>query len=94
MNSPTLMYTTAALMALLAVACTALCLAWSIPAWRRRLALSGATPEVRGTKTGGLSGWPARIGSVLISVGIAACAVVGWYGCYCCVLAALISASR
>ena len=93
MNSFIVLYTTAALMAFVAVACTALCLAWSIPAWRRRLAWRGVAPEVRGAETGGLSGWPARAGSGLVSTGIAACAVVGWYGCYC-LLAALSAATR
>ena len=37
MNSFVVMYTTAALMAFVAVACTALCFAWSIPSWRHRL---------------------------------------------------------
>lgn len=36
--SPVTAYTTAALLALVAVTNTALCLAWSIPAGRRRLA--------------------------------------------------------
>jgi hypothetical protein len=30
-----------------------------------------------------LSGCPATIGSVLISVGIAGCAMLAWYGFYC-----------
>jgi len=93
MNSLIVVYTSAALMAVVAAACTALCLAWSIPSWRRRLAGPGVAPEVRSPNTGGLSGWPARVGSGLVSTGIAACAVVGWYGCYC-VLAALSAASR
>ncbi len=93
MNVLIVLYTTAALMAVVGVACTALCLAWSIPAWRRRLARRGVAPEVRGAETGGLTGWPARVGSGLISIGIASCAVVGWYGCYC-VLAALNAAPR
>lgn len=77
MLPPSILYTTAALMALVAVACTALCLVWSIPAWRRRLALPVA-PEV-----GGLTGWRASVGSGLVSVGIAACALLAWYGTYC-----------
>jgi hypothetical protein len=78
MLSPALLYATAALLALVAVACTALCLAWSNPTWRRRLAPPG---------TGGLRGWPAHIGSGLVSAGIAACALVAWYGLYCTVIA-------
>ena len=87
------LYTTGAMMAVVAVACTALCLAWSIPAWRRRLGRRGVALEVRGTETGGLTGWPARVGSGLVSIGIASCAVVGWYGCFS-VLAALNAARR
>jgi hypothetical protein len=75
MISPGILYTTAALLTLLAVACTALCFAWSIPAWRRRL---GRTP-----RADGLSGWPARVGSSLVSAGLASCALVAWYGLYC-----------
>jgi len=87
------LYTTAALMAVVAVACTALCLAWSVPSWRRRLARCGVAIEVWGVEPGGLTGWPARVGSGLISIGIATCAVVGWYGCFS-VLAALNAARR
>ena len=84
MNS-LILYTTAALMAFVGVVCAVLCVVWSIPSWRRRL----ARPQVLvGPQTRGLTGWPARVGSALVSTGIAACALVGWYGCYC-VLAAL-----
>ena len=93
MNSLLDLYTIAAVMAFVAVACTALCLAWSISAWRRRLALRGAVTEVRVTEAGGLSGWAARVGSGLVSTGIAACAAVGWYDCYC-VLTVVSTASR
>jgi hypothetical protein len=79
--SPLVLYTTAALMAIVAVACTGLCLLWSKPSWRLRLGRRGE--EVPGTQAKALSGWPARIGSGLISTGIAACAGVAWYGCYC-----------
>jgi len=99
-NSLIVLYTTAALMAVVAVACTALCLAWSVPAWRRRLARRGVAIEVRSAEPGKLTGWPggltgwtARVGSGLISIGIATCAVVGWYGCFS-VLAALNAARR
>lgn len=70
------LYATGVLMALVAVACTVLCLVWTNPASRRRLGRSPGGTE-------GLSGWPARIGSGLISAGIAASAGVAWYGCYC-----------
>ena len=93
MHSLVVLYTTAALMAVVAVACTALCLAWSIPAWRRRLARRGVACEIRGGEAGGLTGWPARLGGGLVSIGIASCAVVAWYGCYC-VLAALSAVPR
>ena len=88
MNS-LILYTTAALMAFVGVVCAVLCVAWSIPSWRRRLARPPVATQVLGRpETGGLTGWPARVGSALVSTVIAACAVVGWYGCYC-VLAAL-----
>ena len=88
--NPLVLYTTAALMALVGVFCGMLFVAWSIPSWRRRLA--GAQILAR-SESGGLTGWPARVGSVLVSVGIAACAVAGCYGCYC-ALAALSVGSR
>ena len=93
MNSLIVLYTTAALMAVVAVDCTALCLAWSVPAWRRRLARREVAIEVQNGETGGLSGWTARVGSGLSSIGIATCALVGWYGCFS-VLAALNAARR
>jgi len=68
-------------MSLVAAACTALCLVWSIPAWRRWLKPTGE--DIRQPSAAGLSGWPATIGSVLISVGIAGCAMLAWYGVYC-----------
>lgn len=83
MNSLVVVYTTAALMAFVAFACTALCFAWSIPSWRHRLARSRTATEASGAESAGLTGWPARVGSGLVSTGIAACAAVGWYGCYC-----------
>ena len=83
MLSPGILFTTAALLALLAVACTAVCLAWSIPAWRRKLAAGVRPADTLKPRAGGLSGWPARIGSGLVSAGIAGCALVAWYGLYC-----------
>ena len=80
MISVGVLYLTAALLAFVAVACTALCFAWSIPAWRHRLAPDRGESEAR---AGRLSGWPARVGSGLVSTGIAACALVAWYGLYC-----------
>ena len=81
MLSPAILYTTAALMALVAIVCTTLCLVWSVPAWRRRLVPTGV--DVRRPKAGELSGLPAQIGSSLVSAGIAACALLAWYGVYC-----------
>jgi hypothetical protein len=92
MNTLIVLYVTAALMAFVAVSCTALCFAWSIPSWRRRLARPGVAFQVREPKIGGLTDLPALVGNALVSTGIAACAVVGWYGCYC-VLTALNAAS-
>lgn len=88
MLSPGVLYTTAVLMALVAAACTALCLAWSIPAWRRRLAPAESTSGALPAAGGGLSGWQARVGSGIVSAGIGAVALVAWYGFYC-TLAAL-----
>lgn len=86
MLSPGVLYTTALLMALVAIACTALCLAWSIPSWRQRLAPSEA--DVGRPRGWVLTGWPARVGDVLVSAGIAACALLAWYG-VACILAAM-----
>ena len=87
MLSPSVLYTIAALLALVAAACTALCLVWSVPAWRRRLAAPAGGPNAGVPGAGGLSGWPARVGSGLVSAGIAASATVAWYGLYCTVSA-------
>ncbi|MDB5347256.1 MAG: hypothetical protein JWP89_5633 [Schlesneria sp.] len=78
MLSPGTLYTTAALMALVAFACTMLCIVWTVPVLRRGIALAT-------TKS---NGWFERVGSGLVSVGIGSCALVAWYGVYC-VLAAL-----
>ena len=83
MNSLVVLAITAALMALVAVVCTALCIAWSIPSWRHRLSRPGAIPVAGASEAAGLTGWPERVGSGLVSVGIAASAGVAWYGCYC-----------
>ena len=87
------LYATAALMAFVGLACTALCFAWSIPSWRRRLAKPVVESRVSGHPSGELTDWPAQVGSILVSIGIAACAVVAWYGC-CCVLTALDAIGR
>ena len=78
-----ILYTTLGLMALVAVSCTALCLAWSIPSWRRRLAARPAVTESPASDSKGLVGWRAQLGSGLVSVGIGAVALIAWYGCYC-----------
>lgn len=83
MNSLGVLYTTAALMAVVAVACTVLCLVWSVPGWRRWLDRSGVASEAPILKSRGLRGWPARVGSGLVSAGIGVCALIAWYGCYC-----------
>jgi hypothetical protein len=83
MLSPGILYTTAALMALVAAACTVLCLVWSVPVWRRRLAPEGGTPAATTPGAGGLSGWPAAVGSGLVSAGLAASALLAWCGVYC-----------
>ena len=83
MLTPAVLYTTAALLGLVATACTVLCLAWSNPTWRRRHAPAGDRSGVKAPVTAGLSGWPARIGGGLVSVGIGAAALIAWYGLYC-----------
>lgn len=83
MSSPIVLCFTAALMALVAIACTALCIAWSVPSFRHRLAQSKSGPEANIVDASGLTGWPARVGSGLVSTGIAACAFFAAYGCYC-----------
>jgi hypothetical protein len=82
MLPPGILYTTAALMALVAAACTVLCVVWSVAAWRRRLAPARGTPATT-PGADGLSGWPAGVGSGLVSAGIAASALLAWYGVYC-----------
>jgi len=93
MKSLIVLSTTAALMAVVALACTALCLVWTIPAWRRRLGRSGAVAAGQEAEAGGLTGWPASVANFLVSIGIGACAVVGWYG-FLSVLTALSAARR
>ena len=85
MLSPAILYTTAALMALVAAACTGLCLVWSVAAWRPWL--GSAAADVRRPRAVELSGWTARIGSGLVSAGIAACALLAWYGVSCIIAA-------
>jgi hypothetical protein len=82
MISPAILYTTAALLVLVAIACTALCLVWSIPAWRHWLTGRAGHSNAQVHREDGLSGWPARVGSGLVSAGIASCALVAWYGLY------------
>ncbi|MFM8495583.1 MAG: hypothetical protein ACKOEM_08670 [Planctomycetia bacterium] len=93
MNALVLSIVAAVSMALVAAACTVLCLAWSIPAWRRRL--GGAGLALRGASHNGtkLAGLPLRVASGLVSTGLAACAIAAWYGCGS-VVAAVIAASR
>lgn len=75
--SPALLFATAALMALVAVACSVLWLVWTVPAWRGRLGAPAAAP-----RADALRGWAAGVGSALVSVGIAASALLAWYGVY------------
>jgi len=88
MQAVIVLYITVALMAVVAAACTVLCFAWSILSWRHRLARSRNEPQTPPALHVGFSGWKARLGNCIISIGIAFCASTGWYGCYC-VLAAL-----
>ncbi|MBU6173712.1 MAG: hypothetical protein KGQ60_07895 [Planctomycetes bacterium] len=93
MNSLIVLYVTATAITLVAVFCTWLCLVWSIPTCRRRLVAPGVRKDVPKVEIGGLTGWSSRVGSGIVSAGIAACAAIAWYGSYS-VLAALIAASR
>jgi hypothetical protein len=83
MLSPATLYTTAALMALVATVCTVLCVVWSVPAWRRRLAPAKGASAATTPRADGLSGWRASVGSGLVAAGIAASALLAWYGVYC-----------
>ncbi|MFZ9092291.1 MAG: hypothetical protein ACO3FE_19630 [Planctomycetaceae bacterium] len=82
MDSPAVLSTTVALMALVAVTCTVLCIAWSVPSLRRRLGHSDASSAVSRFENSGLTGWSATLASGIVSIGIAVCAAVAWYGCY------------
>ena len=82
MNSFIIMSITAVLMALVALATTVICLAWSIPSWRSRLAGPKNGREAAGPGWEGLTGWPSSVGSVLVLLGIAVCAACAWYGFY------------
>ncbi len=74
-----ILYVSAGLMALVGVVCTVLCIAWSIPSWRRRL----ASPQLPGLlKKGKLAGLSGHLSIAMVSIGIAVCAVAGWYGCF------------
>lgn len=78
-----ILYTAALLMALVGVACALLCVVWSIPSWRRRLANPNVAIQMPGhPKTQGLTGWPAFVGSLSVSVGIGISAAVALYGSY------------
>ena len=92
MHSLIVLFVTAALMAFVAVSCTVLCFAWTIPSWRRRLAGPGGATQGRESEIGGLTGWSSRVGSSFVSAAIAACAAIAWHGSYS-VLATLLAAS-
>ena len=51
------LYLTVALMAVVTVACTALCFAWTIPSWRRHLAGAKRRASMRCGELGALNGW-------------------------------------
>ena len=78
MIHPAALLCTGILMMMVALALTALFLAWSIPAWRRGLGEKGTEPAYRAS----LKGWPARLGSAAVSLGIGIAASVAWAGCY------------
>ncbi len=77
-----ILFSTAALMALVGVFCAALCVVWSIPSWRYRLGRPPVPPQLTQHEAQGLTGWSGHVGGVLISIGIAMCALVSLYGCY------------
>ncbi len=80
MGSYFVLCATAALIASVAMACSALCIAWTVPAWRQRLAKPRNASNLQPTDAQSLTGWPAQLGSVLISIGIAGSAILAWYG--------------
>ncbi len=92
MQTLVLLYITTALMTAVAVFCSWLCIVWSVPSWRRRLSGNKTSFSTCFRNCGELTGWTSRIGSGLISVGIAVCASVAWYGVWS-VLVAVIDAS-
>ena len=77
MISPERLYVTVALLALLAASLSAICCAWSIPRWRLQFSRGHASEQAHS-----LTGWPARIGSGLVSIALAATAGIAWWGFY------------
>lgn len=78
MIHPWALLCTGILMLMVALALTALFMAWNIPAWRRGLGQKATNPAYQAT----LKGWPARLGSAAVSLGIGIAASVAWSGCY------------
>lgn len=76
------LYIAAFLMAAVGITCALLFVVWSIPPWRQRLGGQHVPLEgLNKMEATSLTGWSAVLGIVLISSGIATCAVVGLYGC-------------
>ena len=82
MDSIVVHFITAMLMVIVAVFCSVLWLAWTIPPWRHRLAASRSESPCRAGEriAAPLTGWRCRAGEAIISAGIAACAAISWYG--------------
>lgn len=78
MIHPAALLCTGILMVMVAIALTALSLAWTIPAWRRALGQKWTDAANQAS----LTGWPARLGSAVVSLGIGIAAAVAWAGCY------------
>lgn len=82
MNPLWLMWVTSALMLVMAVGCTALCLVCARGAWRRDLFLGMALWGPPRERAWRLRGWPGVFGSGVVAVASAYYALLGWYGWY------------
>lgn len=82
MPSPTALYATAVLLTLVALSCTALCICWSIPVLRQRLGTTSIRLLSQKPETAELNGPLAHLGTGVISIALAASAMVAWYGVY------------
>ena len=87
MIHPVALLVTGMLTAMVAIALTALCAAWTVPAWRRRL--GGRKTCGDELKVDHIPSWPVNACVAMVSLGIGAGALVAWYGCYWSIVALL-----